>query len=61
MKTKIEAYQAILAEIKELTAKLNKQLTDHERLFLQHPDWSYIGDLGHIREELKNITKFINL
>ena len=62
MKASIEAYEAKQAEIKKLLKQIDAALLEHDREGSREPGghhWGYVGDLGHVACELKQIHNFL--
>ncbi len=58
--TALDEYRARGTDIKQLLMELARQLEAHEQKFRAKPkDWGFPGDLGHVREELENLTLFL--
>lgn len=58
MKTADQRYNELEAEIKAIQKELNDKLVNHKKSF-NGKNWGYVGDLGYIHEQLKNINSFI--
>jgi len=56
----IKGYNNRYKEIVSYIASLNKFLKTHAKKFTQEPsNWGFVGDLGHVKELLKEITDFL--
>lgn len=56
-----ETYHQRLTSIQKSIEILKSKLTEHNKSFEKRPgNWGYVGDLGHIDENLKNLVKFLN-
>lgn len=54
------AYKARQANISILLAALNDRLRDHAQRATAEPrHWGHDGDLGHVQEQLEEITNFL--
>ena len=51
-----EAYKARLAELQKQMARIQDALTTHVDSTL---NWSHVGDLGYVTEQLKTAADFI--
>jgi hypothetical protein len=60
MATAKESYVKKKSDIKKEIAILEKKLLKHSNNFKKNPtNWGYVGDLGYILTELKNINMFL--
>jgi len=50
----ITEYKAKSREVRKLLSDLDKALTRHDKRQATNPmDWGYVGNLGHVLEELR--------
>jgi len=55
-----ENYETNANKIKFELALLNDKLKQHSKAFIKRDsDWSAVGDLGHVLEELRNLNVFL--
>jgi putative IMPACT (imprinted ancient) family translation regulator len=54
--TASQAYTARLAEVQKQIERIQKALTTHADSKL---NWSHVGDLGYVTEQLQNAADFI--
>jgi len=56
------AYDAKTRDVRRLLRELDKQLYKHEARAggpTNSQDWSFVGDLGHVEEQLTELLRFI--
>jgi hypothetical protein len=54
-----EKYQELFNELQNRLKLLKRKLDQHKKDFNNNPNWSFVGDVEYVNEQLKNITKFI--
>lgn len=54
-------YKQKKENILKLLKQLETKIAQHEKQFTDKgkSDWGYVGDLGHIEEEIKNLHEFL--
>lgn len=53
-------YDQKTRRVRQLLRELDKQLYKHEaRQGNRMEDWGFVGDLGHVEEELEELLRFI--
>jgi hypothetical protein len=49
-------------DIRNLLKKIEKGVKEEDRRFKEDStNWGYLGDLGHVKSELKDIAEFLNV
>jgi hypothetical protein len=54
-----EKYQELFNELQNRLKLLKRKLDQHKKDFNNNPNWSFVGGVEYVNEQLKNITKFI--
>ena len=58
--TATEAYLAQQALVQRLLPRIHGLLEEHEgRQIQDQGSWAYAGDLGHVREQLEEVVRFL--
>ena len=53
-------YDQRMRKVRQMLRELDKQLYKHEaRQGGRMTDWSFVGDLGHVEEQLTEVLRFI--
>lgn len=58
MKTE-EKYQELFNELQNRLKQLKKKLDQHKQGFIGNSNWSFVGDIQFVNQQLKNITEFL--
>jgi len=54
------AYDQKMRKVRQLLREMDKQLYKHEaRQGARMEDWGFVGDLGYVEEELKELLRFV--
>jgi uncharacterized protein YukE len=56
---KEEKYQELFNELQNRLKQLKKKLDQHRTDFIGNSNWSFVGDIQFVNEQLKNITEFL--
>jgi hypothetical protein len=54
-----EKYQELFKELQNRLKQLKKKLDHHKKDFIRNPNWSFVGDVQYVNEQLRNITEFM--
>lgn len=52
-------YKELFKELQNSLKELKLKLDQHKRDFKENPNWSFVGDIEYINQQLKLITKFV--
>jgi hypothetical protein len=57
----VTEYKAKSREVRKLLSDLDKAMTKHDKRQATDPmDWGFVGNLGHVVEELEEVSRFMN-
>ncbi len=54
-----EKYQELFNELQNRLKQLKKKLDQHKKDFIRNANWSFVGDVQYVNEQLRNITEFM--
>lgn len=57
--SKKERYQQLFNELQESLKQLKQKMNQHQRDFMENPNWSYVADVEYINKQLQLITEFV--
>lgn len=52
-------YTELFNELQNRLRQLKEKVDQHKRNFEKNPNWSYVGDIQHVNEQMKIITDFV--
>lgn len=52
-------YTELFNELQKRLKQLKKKLDQHKKGFIQNPNWSFVGDIQYVNEQLKLIVEFM--
>lgn len=52
-------YKELFIELQNRLKELKKKLDQHKKDFNRNPNWSFVGDVQYVNEQLRNITEFM--
>ncbi len=52
-------YKELFKELQNSLKELKLKLDQHKRDFKENPNWSFVGDIEYINQQLKLITEFV--
>ena len=57
--SKQERYQQLFKELQESLKQLKAKMEQHQRDFIENPNWAYVGDIEYINRQLQLIAEFV--